>query len=268
MASGCQLLESNNEKIHSITFQETIEINYKEENVNSCKFVVNVDGTNIKKSSIDTKKSKIYVSNYEVSCGKVSTNKMGETEITYEIEGQEYTVKALIKDLEKPTISLKIETIEIEAGSDIKFQDYVEYSDNVDGNKDLLFSVDGDFDKNKVGTYEVKLSISDKAKNKSTVTLKVVVKEKPKQQESENDNLQPINSQNNSNQSGSNDNQNQTKPAPYSEYFLFSDGYNMLSAPSACQSKLMEVYSNSRNGTCTTLTDANGNPLGQVLKVE
>ncbi|MDQ0361569.1 hypothetical protein [Breznakia pachnodae] len=267
---GCDLFEADVSTAHEITFQEKVEINYKEKNVDTCSFVLNVDGHNIKKSAIDSDKRKIYISNYEVSCGSISTQKMGEVTIDYKVEEDIFTLTVEIKDLESPVIELSKETFEITEGETLSIKEHISVKDNVDKADEVKVEI-GKFDVNKIGNQEIEIKAIDTSGNSTTTSVKVVVKKKPEEQkpEEQNNSNSSNDGQNSSNQNSTQQNSNQTqqKPSPYIKDFLFVDGYNRITAPQSCQKEMLEAFSKGSSATCNDILDASGDPIGQRLTV-
>ncbi len=113
--------------------------------------------------------------------GKVNTKKVGKYKIKYtvidktnnkRIVTRTITVK---KDTTKPTIS-GVSNKAIYAGSTFKPLTGVTAKDNADGNITKKIKVTGKVNTNKIGTYKLTYTVSDKTKNKRTVTRKITVK--------------------------------------------------------------------------------------------
>ncbi|WP_139063842.1 immunoglobulin-like domain-containing protein [Bacillus sp. FJAT-27986] len=113
--------------------------------------------------------------------GKVNTKKVGKYKIKYTVTDKtknKRTVTRTItvkKDTTKPTIS-GVSNKSIFAGTTFKPLSGVTAKDNADGNITKKIKVTGKVNTNKIGTYKLTYSVSDKTKNKRTVTRKIYVK--------------------------------------------------------------------------------------------
>ncbi len=80
----------------------------------------------------------------------------------------------LVNDKTGPIISAN--DITITKGTKININDKVKCSDQVDGN--VSCKIEGSYDTNKVGTYNIKITATDFVGNKSNKTIKLIVKDK------------------------------------------------------------------------------------------
>ena len=80
----------------------------------------------------------------------------------------------LIKDKTGPVITAS--NLSITKGNKINIKDKVSCNDSVDGKTECKIS--GNYDTNKVGTYDIKITSTDESKNTSSKTIKLTVKEK------------------------------------------------------------------------------------------
>ena len=142
-------------------------------------------------------------------------------------------------------------------------------AENYDDEEDIKVSVDGidKLDINTAGKYELVIQAKDSNGNKSEVELTVTIKNSKKEEEAKREQEQASsnNSSSNSNSNSSN-NQNVQIPVQTPTYttkdYLFSSGYDMSSAPAACQADLL---ASGRSGQCIPLQDANGIYYGMRL---
>lgn len=271
-------------RTHDIYFKANIEIPYKED-VNACEYIVTVDDTSIKSSMIE--EDTIYVSNFSVKCpSEVETDEIGEITLSYEIGDEVYETTATVKDLTEPNIKIKdfkatgntTFTFEESELSDI--DTLYSVSDNVDKEKDIKVKIKGDYDLSKAGTYTITITATDQSDNQATRDIVITIKEKPKEETATESNV-PSSSTNSSNSgsstsgntgnnnssgsssSGNSNNQSTTPSLPAgTQDFLFSAGYNMATAPSACQQVLL---SSGRSGNCTAIYGSDGIPIGMRL---
>lgn len=276
---GCSNL--NRSQQHKIIFDENIEIEYGTD-ISSAKFVKRVDSFSINDSMID--KDTIHVSNFTVNCPKISNHdKLGETTLTYLIGEDEYTVNATVVDTTKPVISLEKEDLVFEVNEMKDMTEYFSVSDNYDKETDIKVDVEGKLNKGKVGTYDLTIIATDSSANTSamdvTVTIKDTKKEEEekrkeqerkqreqeqKQREEQQRQQEQQAIQNQTQSSGSSYSAPSVNPSITSRDYLFSAGYDMSTAPSACQADLL-AYGG--NGSCTPIQDADGIYLGMHLSV-
>ncbi|MDH6367387.1 MULTISPECIES: immunoglobulin-like domain-containing protein [unclassified Breznakia] len=279
VSSGCSLLDTSPDINFAIKFKEKKSVAFGE-NVSSCSFVDYVGDYRIEDKHISKNENKIYISNLDVECGELNTKKLGKQTISYILGGKETTMEVTVKDLTAPKITID-EKFEIEEGTAFNLKEKVVVKDNVDKTKNVDVKIDGDFNKDKAGTYTLTVIAKDKAKNESkakvTITVKEKQKEVPKETPKENKdnpiqnaggNNNPQNDAGGSNVNGQTIVQPNIPSVSYTKKFLFSDGYNFQTAPEACQQEALSAYSQGHGATCTNLFDANGQPIGQLLTVK
>lgn len=291
---GCS---SSTPQTHDVIFQDSIRIDLGDEDVNTAEYVKRIDSYPISGSSIDG--NKIHVSNITMVCPslkKGDLEKLGKQELIYTIGNEKYTVEANIVDSVKPVIKIKDDSLTFEVGEMKGINNYYSVSDNYDASKDIKVKVKN-FDKlnkNKTGTYKLVIKAWDTSGNTASKKLTVIIKDTKKEQEekqkeeerkkeeeetqreaerqqqqqqsqqtqapSTNTNNSVSNSPATSNSSAQT--QQPSSSTPVTRDYLFSQGYDMSSAPSACQSALM---ASGRSGSCTPLQDSNGIYLGMRL---
>lgn len=268
---------------HSIYFKENIKIAYQKEDVNTCEYIVNVDDVTIKSSMIED--DTIYVSNFSISCPSVKTHKLGKVNLIYVIDDEEYEVEAIVADLTKPKI--KIKGFNNSDNAEFSFEEneindistLYKVSDNLDKIEDIKVKQKGEYDLAKAGVYTITISATDTSKNTTSRTLKITIKEPQKNTSSE-ENVPPsgtTSTYNGSNSSGGNNSNSSTNNGnggsnntsssttnPIVKDYLFSQGYNMITAPQECQDALL---SSGRSGTCTAIVGDDGMPIGMRLTI-
>lgn len=286
---GCS---SSTPQTHDVIFQDSIRIDLGDEDVNTAEYVKRIDSYPISGSSIDG--NKIHVSNITMVCPslkKGDLEKLGKQELIYTIGDEKYTVEANIVDSVKPVIKVKDDSLTFEVGEMKGINNYYSVSDNYDASKDIKVKVKNidKLNKNKTGTYKLVIKAWDTSGNTASKKLTVIIKDTKKEQEekqkeeeeetqreaerqqqqqqsqqtqapSTNTNNSVSNSPATSNSSAQT--QQPSSSTPVTRDYLFSQGYDMSSAPSACQSALM---ASGRSGSCTPLQDSNGIYLGMRL---
>lgn len=286
---GCS---SSTPQTHDVIFQDSIRIDLGDEDVNTAEYVKRIDSYPISGSSIDG--NKIHVSNITMVCPSLKNGdleKLGKQELIYTIDDEKYTVEANIVDSVKPVIKVKDDSLTFEVGEMKGINNYYSVSDNYDASKDIKVKVKNidKLNKNKTGTYKLVIKAWDTSGNTASKKLTVIIKdtkkeqeekrkaeEEEKQREAEKQQQQQQSQQTqapstNTNNSVSNSpatsnssaqTQQPRSSTPVTRDYLFSQGYDMSSAPSACQSALM---ASGRSGSCTPLQDSNGIYLGMRL---
>ena len=292
---GCS---SSTPQTHDVIFQDSIRIDLGDEDVNTAEYVKRIDSYPISGSSIDG--NKIHVSNITMVCPslkKGNLEKLGKQELIYTIGDEKYTVEANIVDSVKPVIKVKGDSLTFEVGEMKGINNYYSVSDNYDASKDIKVKVKNidKLNKNKTGTYKLVIKAWDTSGNTASKKLTVIIKdtkkeqeekqkeeerkaeEEEKQREAERQQQQQQSTQQSQAPSTNTNNNVSNSPAtsnssaqtqqpssstPVTRDYLFSQGYDMSSAPSACQSALM---ASGRSGSCTPLQDSNGIYLGMRL---
>lgn len=111
----------------------------------------------------------------------VNTNKLGTYKIKYYFSDTVKERTVIVKDLEKPIIALKGETVILNYKEEYKEPGF-EAVDNYDGDITYKVKVEDNIDTNKLGEYSVKYSVIDSSDNEISISRKVLVKdlEEPK----------------------------------------------------------------------------------------
>lgn len=295
---GCS---SSTHQTHNVVFQNSIHIDLGDEDVNTAKFVKRIDSYPISESSIDGDNIHVSnITMICPSLKKGDLKKLGKQELIYTIGNEKYTAEANIVDSVKPVIKLKNDELTFEVGEMKGINNYYSVSDNYDDSKDIKVKIKNidKLKKNKAGTYKLTIKAWDSSGNTATKKLTVIIKdtkkeqeekqkeeerkkeeekkkveEEEKQREAERQQQQsaqqsqsPSTNNNASSYPATSNSSGQTQQpsssTPVTRDYLFSQGYDMTSAPSACQSALM---SSGRSGSCTPLQDSNGIYLGMRL---
>ena len=158
----------------------------------------------------------------------IDTSKLGEQELTIKYidrnKEEEYTFKIKVVDTEVPTIEYEKE-ISITEGTEVDLLKDVKVSDN--SKEEIKATIEGEYDINKVGTYNLKYIAEDSSKNKKEEEFTLIVNEKPKETPKTNTTNKKTTSSNtnnnsNENQSSSADNQNQKIETNYPMYSFVS----------------------------------------------
>lgn len=167
------------------------------------------------------------------------------------------SISVNIKDLTPPIISSTKDTYTVTVGADLDLQSAITVTDNID--KNMAFEVVGNLDTEKPGQYVLLIKAVDTSNNVSNknITVHVIdkldqvvpspsVTEKPKQHEISNNVPEP------------------TTPVIERDY-LYTDGFDMNTAVSACQS---DLATSKRSGTCMPIKDAAGIYKGMHLSIQ
>jgi len=102
---------------------------------------------------------------------------VGTYEGKFKYNDEDISVKLEVIDDESPVIE-DIDDITITVGDTIDLLSKVKVTDN--SKDDLDIKIIGEYDNNKVGTYDLSVSVIDKGNNESSRDFKLIVKEKPK----------------------------------------------------------------------------------------
>lgn len=273
---GC----SQTQQTHTVIFEDDIKIEYGK-NTNSAQFVTRVDSFLVKSSMIED--NKINISNFTVICPDIKSDRLGEIKLTYKINDEIYETKGTVVDTTKPQIQFKESDYTFEVGEMKDIHEYYTVKDNYDPEEDIKVTIDGidKLDINKAGTYELKFTLKDSSGNKTeeelTITIKDSEEEKRKQEEAQKkeqeNNSQSSQSNNQQNSSNSNSTYNPPaqntepsapvqRPSYSSKDYMFSQGYDMTTAPAACQADLV---ASGVSGNCTPIQNEEGIYIGMRL---
>lgn len=294
LLTGCQ----SQQHTHTLVFKKDIKVEY-DTSVNTASFIKRVDTYPVSRSNIS--KNIINVSNFQVICPKLSrenVQKLGTVTLYYKIKDETYSYDIEVVDTKKPTITLNKQDLTFEVGEMKDISKYYSVKDNYDKTEDIKVKVNGIKHLNikKEGKYDLTIVATDTSgnteKKKITVTIKDSKREEEERKKAEEEQakkekeekekaeaeekaqLQAQSSNNNSSstttnsssssQSSSSSSQSTYSSVPSTQDFLFSQGYDMSTAPSACESAL---NSSGRSGACTPIQDSDGIYLGMRLSL-
>lgn len=190
--TGCELKEQKN----YINFVQKQEIEYSH-SFNSCSLITSVEGYaskdfHIENDIIKLPNGKTVMCNTENKEPKLDTIKY-----TYSYRGSTQNFRIKMIDKSKPIIkNLKKEYV-VQIGNEyFDLKNLIEVSDNYDKNVKLYFN--GNYDVNKVGSYELEVIAEDCNKNKTIAKTKVIVKNNLSTDEEKNNNYSSSDSEKNS----------------------------------------------------------------------
>jgi len=189
-------------------YKDVKEVNYSEkldiEDFVASKLMCSKDKCTFKKKDFLYKFSKV------TKLGKQSIT----LDITYDKEKYSKVFNVEVKDLEKPEIILKEESISIKTNESFEPKNYIkEVRDNYDKLEIKDVKIDSDINTKKEGTYEIKYTLKDKSGNENTAILEVEVSKNTTSSSSK-DNI--TSSKNNKNDKKASDKSKVTKTTPTS----------------------------------------------------
>lgn len=165
-----------------------------------------------------------------------------------------------VKDLTPPVIYCSKESITVNLGTGFLLDDIITVKDNVDGL--IGYECQGSFDVNKAGQYILLIKAVDHAGNSSSKNITInVINPTP---------IAPPVDQPKQQPSSTPASELEKSPAPsvnssvVSRDYLYSDGYTMESASSACSN---DLHASGRSGSCDPITDEHGIYLGMHLSL-
>lgn len=176
------------------------------------------------------------------------------------IEAYDPHIAIIIKDLSSPIIELQ-DYFTVEINQDFNIYDYLSVKDNLDQNPKI--EIIGEIITTVAGTYDLEIKAFDQTGNISNKRVKVEVIEKKKNQPENNSNNEAKTPSSEAVQQPSSNMPSSALPAVTSEkYYLFSDGYNIETAPASCAN---DLFTSQRSGKCINLMDENGIYYGSKL---
>lgn len=148
---------------------------------------------------------------------KLQTDELGEHEYTikYKKGGREKELAFIysVVDTVKPEI-LAEDTYEITEGEEIDFKNKIKISDN--SKEEIQPEIEGEYDINKAGEYQLKVKAKDSSNNESEKEFKLIIKEKPVEQVSTSAASNKTYSNTNKSYSGSTSSSSNTSSQSYS----------------------------------------------------
>lgn len=282
--TGC----TGKKNTHTVFFAENIEIEYGSE-VNTAVYVVKIDSFVITPARISD--NEINVSNITMKCPEIKFKKLGKIKLEYQIGKEVYDTDATIVDTEAPEIELENDEFTFEVNQMKDLESYFTIKDNYDDKEDIEVEIDGEVDSAKEGEYDIKIKAMDSSGNSSSKNLKITIKdsEAEKKREEEKQKQEKEAQKKNTEKSDTSSNSMNATPAqpnsrpsstpsapqqsngsnvqtpssrPTSREYLFSQGYDMSTAPSACAA---DLRSSGRSGNCDPIQDASGIYIGMRL---
>ncbi|MDE8245130.1 hypothetical protein PT154_07205 [Erysipelothrix rhusiopathiae] len=218
----------------------------------ACQLVKSVDGSEV--SEVSLSNNTLLAGTQTVSCHDGGLENLGETILVFESNKIRTEKVVTVVDTVAPVIHLDQNEIGVEVNNEFfNLKELVKVTDTFD--KNVSVSIDGFFDINTPGTYDVQLIAKDSSNNIATKDISIHVKEKEKEIVTIVEEKQ-VYINGNSNSSSENSKKEPGKklpsrgPKPSNKEYLFSAGYNMESAPSACQVDLNNAYNSGWGGTC------------------
>ena len=147
----------------------------------------------------------------------IDTSKLGEQELKIKYldkeKEEEYIFKIKVVDTKAPTIEYEKE-ISTTEGTEVDLLKDVKVNDN--SKEEIKATIEGEYDINKVGTYNLKYVAEDSSKNKVEEEFTLKVNEKPKEtQKSNNTKNNTSNSKSNNGNSSNNSNNNRAETPTY-----------------------------------------------------
>ena len=223
----------------------------------ACDAVATVN--NVAVSEIDTNNKTLIAGGKKISCSGSELNSLGEKILIFTGEKASKEFVITLEDTTPPTIHFDGKEIAVEVNNEFfNIHDLIKVTDNFD--KNVKLSVDGAVDINSPGDYALSLIASDVSGNQTKKDVVVHVTEREKEIitviEERPIYVDGSSSGSSSSNNGSSNQQNGETPSinkenkPAGREFLFSDGYNMQTAPSACESALIDAHRQGWGGRC------------------
>lgn len=271
--------------------QDTVEYG---KNVRIVDLVESVAGNPINDSN-KISSNTISVNGYEVTFDEIDTFKLGSQNITAKYTDssiQKQSLSVNIVDNKKPIIKINkdIDTkMDLKDVRRLKVDSFYSVSDNETPDKKIKIKKYIKEEKYSYGdTVHLVIEATDKSGNVSKKKIKININEKKVEKEdvkTENDEdkeKHDTSSEQHIQESSTQSNQSvqqsvqqapqqsqitpapsqPSRPKPSNKQYLFSQGYDMSSAPSACQNDLL---SSGYSGSCTPIQDSDGIYLGMQL---
>ena len=157
---------------HTIEFTgDKVQVN---EAIDACLFIKSVDGIEITDDMRES--NRIVLDDGVLECSPLKNNQLGNLEISYSYDNQVYKYTVMVVDEEAPVINV-LDEYEVEVGNEyFDLENRVVFSDNYD--KEMSKDIQGDFDINTPGTYDLKAIATDSSGNTTEKEFRVIVIEK------------------------------------------------------------------------------------------
>lgn len=218
----------------------------------ACQLVKSVNGLDV--TEVNLINNTLLSETQTVSCSDSGLESLGETILIFESNKIRTEKIVTVVDTIAPVIHLDQNEIGVEVNNEFfNLKELVKVTDTFD--KNVSVSIDGFFDINTPGTYDVQLIAKDSSNNIATKDISIHVKEKEKEIVTVVEEKQVYINGNSNSSSESSKKVPEKKsssrgPKPGNKEYLFSAGYNMETAPSACQIDLTNAYNSGWGGTC------------------
>lgn len=258
---------------HSVEYGETL---------SAIDLIEKVKGEDV--STADITKGTMTFDDLEISATELDTKKLGEQNIIYSFSDGSKDISETIEvvDTTKPEITLKTKKITLsldEAKKMKSWKQYYQVQDNYHEFPTVLEELEEEELDYGSSTY-VKIRAIDTSGNEADARIQLQIKEKevkkkkeaqieekdPKQESSKQEPQQSTQEepQEDSSNDAANEIPEEKIEIPAKDY-LFSDGYDMTTAPQACQ---IDLSNSGRSGMCVPLQDDNGIYIGMRLTFE
>lgn len=242
--------------------RETLDIELKSDTfeigslTSACESVKSVNGKDVQ--DMDKSNNTLLSDGKTVTCTSSNLSALGETILVFESKKTKVEKTITMVDTTAPIIHLDKNEIGVEVNNEyFNLKDLIKVTDAFD--KNVALAIDGAFDIKVPGAYPVKLIAKDSSGNTSTKDIVITVKEKEKEivtivEEREVTTGGSSGSSSSGSSDGSSSNgggsSSSKGPRPSNKEYLFSDGYTIQSAPSACDADLSRAYSAGWGGSC------------------
>lgn len=194
--------------------------------------------------------------------------KLDTIKFRFKYNNKNFTKEILIEDTTAPIINSE-ETYNVTVGNKyFDLKKIISADDNYTNSNDIELFYNGDYDINKVGTYEIEVIAYDEKKNKATKIISVIVEgEKEEEKTSTNESSSASNGEtidnnsiNNSNNSNSNESEIINKPSeesnstvkpnyqPIEKMFTIDTYSNFEECYQECQKYIVECMNNGYQG--------------------
>lgn len=248
------------------------------ENVSAIDLIKTVKNENI--ATAEKNRGTMTFENLEISATELNTNKLGKQTIIYSFsDGSEDISETVeIVDTIKPKIILKKKKVVLtleEAKKTKSWDKYYEVKDNYNEFPTVLEELEKKDLNYGITTY-IKVRAVDSSGNEAEEKIQLQIKEKEvkktekKEMEEKDVNVQkpqtpaqPVPEEEVTNEPLNPSDEKSEEPVqiPAKDY-LFSDGYDMTTAPQACQ---IDLGNSGRSGMCIPIQDSNGIYIGMRL---
>ena len=245
------------------------------ENVTSIDLIQKVKGQDIEEAI--KSKGSLTFGELEITADELDTSRLGKQSIRYSFsDGSEDVVEEIeVKDSVNPVIKVKNEEIELSLSDFLNTKTWKKYYEVTDNYFEAPTSTER-LDKTKADYGDIlhlEITAIDVSGNKSAAKLTIKIKEeekhKDKKEESRVNNaatVPPQNQDNKKDDSPIKPNEHlpkaENKLKPAGKEYLFSDGWDMSSAPNQCQ---IDLQNSGVSGSCIPIQDDKGIYLGMKL---